>query len=152
MRQVLRNNRTFNGIRREDKAAAATKAAHLIERTSSGIQPLSTDGAVLESVLVAEDARGRGYTAGDEYSADETVPYLECNSGDLVTLLLATGENVTGGEGSSSPTQLVSDNAGGVRAFDSGGGDTEDMIVAVADEDLNNTSGSYSLLNAKVTR
>ena len=152
MRQVLRNNRTFNGVRRENKAASALNAADLVERTASGLQSQSTDGEVLETVLVAEDARGRGYVAGDEYAADELVPYLECNSGDLVTLRLADGESVTGGEKAASPTQLVADGTGGVRAFNSGGGDTEDMVVAVADETLNNTSGSRALLDAKVTR
>lgn len=147
-RQVLRNNRTFNGTRREAAADGALNAGDLVERTANGIQSQSTDGEAVDNVLIAEDARGRGYEAGDEYSDGETVPFLNCNAGDLVTLRLADTESVTGPD-DGDPTQLVAAGGGTVRAFNA---DDPGDVVAVADETLNNTSGSPSLLDAEVTR
>jgi hypothetical protein len=150
-RRVLRNRRWFNGSRRETAADGTLAAGDLGELTANGIQSHPTDGAAIDNVLVIEDARGRGTVAGDNYDTEETVPYLNCNAGDLVTLRLADGESVTGPDGGD-PTQLVSNGDGTVRAFDGAGGDTEEDVVAVADETLNNTSGSPSLLDAEVTR
>lgn len=150
--QVIRNYRWFSGAEKESTANSAINAGHLAERVAGGLDPQSTDAEVLESVLVATDARGRGYEAGDEYAADETTPYAICSEGDLVTLHLAAGESVTGGEGTD-PTPLVPAGNGEVRAANLGGTDTEAMIIAVADETIDNSGGGSAVLcNAEVTR
>lgn len=55
--------------------------------------------------------------------------------------LLADGESVD------PETFLVSDGAGGVRAYDAAGGDDAAGIVARATETVNNTSGGYVRVN-----
>lgn len=147
--QVIRNYRTFNGSERRAKAASNLEAGNLVERVSGGIQNQSTDAEVLESVLVATDARGRGFEAGDTYTSGDEVPYANCNAGDLVHLRLAAGESVSGNDGQT-PTQLVANGDGTVRAFNADG---DGAVVAVADEELDNSGGSSAaLLSAEVTR
>lgn len=149
--QVIRNHRFFSGATREGVANSPIRAGHLAERVAGGLDPQSTDAAVLDTIVVATDARGRGYEAGDEYEADETTPYAICSEGDLLTLFLAAGESVTGGEGTDR-TQLVPDGNGGVRAYDSANDDAG-AIIALADETIDNSGGGSAVLcNAEVTR
>lgn len=144
--QVLRNERTFNGSRREAAADGALNAGDVVEQTANGIQSHSSDGAVLDKVLIAEDDAGRGKEAGDSYADTETVPYLNCNAGDLVTLRLADGESTTGPDGGS-PTKLVSNGDGTVRAFNA---DSAGSEIAEADETV--TASGVTLINAVVLR
>lgn len=147
--QVIRNYRTFNGSERESTAAGEVTAGDLVERVADEIQSQSTDGEVLDEVLVATDARGRGYTAGDNYASGSATPYANCNAGDLLHLRLDAGESVTGPE-DGTPTRLVPAGNGAVRAFDADG---DGAVVAVADETLDNSGGSDpTLLSTEVTR
>ena len=147
--QVIRNYRMFNGSRRESAAEGEVTAGDLIERVGDAAQSQSTDGEVLDEVLVATDARGRGYVAGDNYASGTTMPYANCNAGDLMHLRLDAGESVTGPE-DGSPTRLVAAGNGAVRAFNA---DSDGAVVAVADETLDNSGGADpTILSTEVTR
>jgi len=73
------------------------------------------------------------------YATDETVRYIWAQTGDLIYAFLATGQNV--GRGAS----LISDGAGGLTAWSSTG-----MVLAFADEDLNNATGSQARLKVRI--
>lgn len=136
----------------EAPAAADLKAGHLVEEVAGGVQAHSTDGGVMDRVLVALDARGRGKDVGDTYSTDpdgtvdnENVPYANCNAGVGLTMLLAAGESV---DDSGAPTRLVSAGDGTLRAIDQDGtapDDSDAAVVAVAAETLDNSGGSSAV-------
>lgn len=129
--------------RQESSTSGVVYAGDLVEESGGNIQAHSTDGGNVDTPTFAKDMRGRGVEAGDEYPAGEFISYLKCNGAAILMARLADGETVTEGE-----TRLVSAGDGTLRAFNS---DDEGAVVAVADEDLNNTSGSPSLVAIEVT-
>lgn len=147
--QNARNNTTQH----EAPAAADVRAGHLVEEVADGVQPHGTAGGTVQNVLVAIDARGRGFEVGDTYTTDpdgtvgnENVPYINANAGVELTVLLAAGENVAEGD------LLASDGAGGFRAYDSAN-DADDAVVAKASEALDNSGGAEAVaVDVEVTR
>lgn len=127
----------------ETSTSGTVYAGDLVEESGGNIQAHSTDGGVVDTPTFAKDMRPRGYEVGDEYDEGEFITFLKCNGAALLTARLADGEDVTEGE-----TRLVSNGDGTLRAFNA---DDDGAVVAVADEDLNNTSGSPSPVAIEVT-
>lgn len=125
----------------EDSAGAAVDVGQLLEKGANGPIPHGTDGAVLDQVLVAKDARGRGMELGDSYASGSNMHYFNANSGAGLHLRLDAGESVTG-PADGSPTRLVSSGNGNVRAFNA---DADDDVVALADETLDNSGGASAV-------
>lgn len=136
-------------IEQQEKATSGTvTAGHLVEVSGGAVQPHSTDGGNVDTPKFAKDMRGRGYEAGDDYPAGEFITYLLCNGSALITALLAPDNTVSADD----ETRLVSNGDGTLRVFNSGGGDVEGDVVAVAKETLD-TSGDAepSLVEIEVT-
>jgi len=125
-------------VQHEEAADGAVTAGFLLERTANGVAAHSTAAGDINTPLVAKDLRQAGFTLGDEYSDGVDVPYLACSGGGA-HLMLATANDVAAGD------RLVSAGDGSVRAYDSAN-DAAAAVVATADEDLNNTSGSPSAI------
>lgn len=136
----------------EDYVDSTTMTAgHLVEETADGYQEHSTDGGIVDQVVLAKDMRGRGYDVDPTvtYADNDLITFLVCNAGVGVTLLLATGEDlssaVPGGE-----TRLVSNGDGTVRQFNA---DDPDDVIATAEEGVDAVGASDPLLiDAEVTR
>lgn len=126
----------------EGTLSEALSAGDLLELGGSDdFQAHSTDGGVLDRVLVAKDMRGRGFTAGDDYESGEFISGIVANSGVGLHLNLAAGAdlgtaadaNITAGD------RLVSAGNGTVRGFNT---DDADDVVALAEEDIDNSGAS----------
>lgn len=124
---------------------------HLVEETSDGYQPHSSDGGAVGQVMVAKDMRGRGYEVDPTvtYPDNEFISFVNANSGVGLTMLLAVGEDLSaaypGGE-----TRLVSNGDGTLRQFS---GDDPDDVVAEAQEGVDATGASNAqLIDVEVTR
>ena len=150
-------NARNNTTQHEAPAAADVRAGHLIEEVADGVQPHATDGGVLDRVLFAIDARGRGMEVGDTYSTDpdgtvdnESVKYIVANAGVELTVLLGAGVAVTEGD------RLVSAGDGTLRLYEADGtapDDVVDDVVAIASEDLDNAAGTEAVaVDVEVTR
>lgn len=127
----------------EDEAQAEVTTGDLLETVAGGVQPHSTAAGVVDRVLVAIADAGRGMEQGDSYPAGDNTHYRSLRGG-RVHLRLAAGESVTADD-DGAPTRLVSAGDGTVRAFDGAGGDTDNAVVAVADETVDNSGGGEAV-------
>ena len=129
-------------------------AGMLVEETADGFQPHSVAGGTVDLPVVAKDMRGRGYEVDPTktYEDGDFITFLQVNGGANLTMLLDTDEDLStaypGGE-----TRLVSAGNGRLRQFDSGGGDTEDAVVATIQEAADATGEADGLpVAVEVTR
>lgn len=125
----------------EGTLSEALSAGDLVEAGGSDdFQAHSTDGGVVERVLVAMDERGRGFEAGDDYESGEFITVAVCNSGVGLHMNLASGDDLgtAANANISEGDRLVSAGDGTVRAFDT---DDPDDVVAHAEESIDNSSG-----------
>jgi len=142
----------------EGTLSEALSAGDLLEAGGSDdFQTHSTDGGVVERVMVAMDERGRGFTSGDGYDAGEFITAAVCNSGVGLHLNLAAGADLATAANAdiSEDDRLVSAGDGTVRLFDGAGGDDPDDVVAHAEEAVDNSgasAGDDTPLAAEVTR
>lgn len=139
----------------EDKVdSTSLVAGHLVEETSDGYQPHSTDGGVVTTPTFAKDMRGRGYEAGDSYPDNEWISFIKANAGVGITAILAAGAdlNTSSNANISDGDRLVSAGDGTLRGFD---GDDPDDVVGVAEESKDNSgasAGNTVLLDIEVSR
>lgn len=132
----------------EEIAVSAIDAGMLAERTSTGIQPHSTDGAQPQPVMFCKERRSGGMEFGDTYEVDNPAITVVCSEGAGVNGLLAAGESVSHGD------LVVSAGDGTVRAAAGDGSEDSAAVGEVdmgeqavnrpnnADTDVNNTNGS----------
>ena len=144
-----------NCSQEEGTLSEALSAGDLLEEGGSDdFQAHSTDGDVVERVMVAMDERGRGFTSGDGYEAGEFITAVVCNSGVGLHFNLAAGADLATAANAdiSEGDRLVSAGDGTVRAFDT---DDPDDVVAHAEEAVDNSgasAGDDTPLAAEVTR
>lgn len=130
------------GCQHEAQAHAAITPGMLVERAtvsgSFGVQAHATAGGPGNMQFAVENGMvGRGI--GDDYAADDQVIFKTYQPGSGVYALLATANDITAGD------LLASNGDGSLKAAD-----LDEVAVAQAMEDLNNTSGSASRLKVEV--
>lgn len=142
--KVVRHSR-HEFIKHSAPANGAIQAGQAVtEATDGETVAAGSDGT--SRLLVAKDDRERGMVLGDEYADGENVIYLAVSGGGL-NMLLADGETLD----PSVEKRLVLNASGYLTVFDSGGGDTEADVVAVADEDETiGTSGAPEPISVEV--
>lgn len=131
---VLTRN-SDHAIDTEGDAAAALEPGHLLEKDGNGdLKPHSTDaGAEGVRPLFAGLPFDPSLEKGETVPSGERVRGYYVVPGVGVDALLAVGETVD------PTTPLVSAGDGTLRAFDSGGGDDPDAIVAYPEESADST-------------
>jgi hypothetical protein len=145
-------------VQHEAPADGAVQVGHLLERTANGVAPHSTDGGVLNEVLVAINDRDRGMELGDTYASGDNVKFVSANAGVGAHLVLASGADL-GTSAQANATEddrLVSAGDGTVRVFDDGTSpDDEGAVAAHAIESIDNSgaaSGDTEDLASEVAR
>lgn len=149
-RITIRTVDPFGPTQEEHQAGAAITPGELLERNSAGnVIPHGTSAGYAGEKLVAletqhADARGTEQIDVDYASAD--VVYVAVGRpGDVFYMWLAGSEQAY--EGSA----LVSDGAGALNHHTPGTDDTAGALVAIAEEDLDNsTNGSRVRIKARI--
>jgi hypothetical protein len=122
---------------------ATIKPGHLIEWSSGKLILHANDDAPGAPMFAVENPFYKPTTTeaaiDHAYAADETVRFVWAQPGDQIYAFLETGNNATKG------LALTSDGAGGLQITPAAG-----AIIAYADEDLNNTTGSQARLKVRV--
>jgi hypothetical protein len=121
---------------------ATIKPGHLIMWSSGKLILHDNDDAPGAPMFAVENPFAEvtsGANIDHAYAADETVRFVWAQPGDLIYAFLETGNNATKG------LALTSDGAGGFQITPAAG-----AIIAWADEDLNNTTGSQARLKVRV--
>lgn len=124
---------------RTSASGSAITPGQLIEVTSSGeVQEHSTAAGTEAQRAFARVEDYAGGSIDDDYAVGDNVPYYICKPGDRVYGWLATGNDISTGD------FLESDGNGDLQALSTG------EPVAMALEDLNNTSGSPSRIKVEI--
>lgn len=120
-------------IQYEDAAASAITPGEILVFNGGDVEP----GAA-EAFRIARERDYIGEGIDDEIPSGENVPYYVGRKGDRFYAFLADGEDVSKGD------TLEADTDGILAAEDTG------TAVAVAAEDLNNTSGDPARIKVEV--
>jgi len=148
---VLRSNNRDNGMERVHEApcqAAVTIRPGMLcaYGTTNTIKPHAVAVGNKEGVKVAIDnwqATGSGIDT--VYNAAETVRYLFASPGDVLYMLLKTGNNVAKGG------PLESGGAGNLQVGTTPvAGTSVDSVVGYAEEALNNATGSDARIRVRI--
>ena len=129
-------------LREEADAAGTITPGMLIEDDGTGSFQAHSTAAGTARKLFALENDLIGDTIDDDYSSGDHVIAALFQPGAEAFALLATGNNVSVGDG------LVSDGNGALQAATTTGG--EETIVAFAAESINNTTGSNVRILVKV--
>lgn len=124
----------------EAPAAADVVVGDLLEFDANAhVLPHGAAGEPVDRVVVALDARGRGFELGDAYdgAAGENVPYALADGSTRLHMRIAAGVSTVAEQ-----TRLVSNGDGTLRAFDGVGGDVDADVIAVAAESVDNSGGT----------
>ena len=141
----------FGPLREERMAGAALTPGELLERNSAGnLIPHGTGGGFVGEVLVAMETQHADAPGTDQISVDygsgDIAYYAVGQPGDVFYMFLKGSDQAY--EGSA----LTSDGAGALQHLSAPGTDeTAGSIVAVAEEDKNNsTNGSRVRIKARI--
>jgi hypothetical protein len=118
------------------------KPGHLVCWSSGELVVHADDDALAAPMFAVENPFAEvssGANIDHAYAADELVRYVWAQPGDLIYAWLETANNATKG------AALTSDGAGGLQLSPTAG-----AVIAWADEDLNNTTGSQARLRVRV--
>lgn len=126
------------GCQHEATALGTITPGMLVERASGGVQAHSTAGGPANTQFANEYAL-TGRTIDDDYSTDDQVIFNSYGPGAGIYALLATANDITEGD------FLASNGDGALKAVAA-----DEVAVAQALEDLNNTSGSNSRIRVEV--
>ncbi len=137
--------------RRELLASAAVGPGELLEVSAAGtVAPHSGDAGVLQGKLVALESQHPDAESAQaidtDYASGDTVYYAEGQPGDVFYMFLANGENAV----MNPPSQLESDGAGALDVITPGAGILENSTVGVAEEALNNGTGSPARIRVRI--
>jgi hypothetical protein len=151
---VLRSNNRDNGMQRvmeaPCQAAVTIKPGMLLAfGTTNTVKPHAVAGANKEGVKVALDnlysPPSAGIAIDATYAAGTTVPYIHGSPGDVLYMLLATGNNIAKG------APLESAGAGNLRAATTPvAGTPLDSVIGYAEEAVNNASGSDARIRVRI--
>ena len=151
---VLRSNNRDNGMQRvmesPCQAAVTIRPGMLLAAgTTNTVKPHSTAGGNREGNKVAVDNLFSPPSAGAAidatYAAGVTVPYVYGVTGDVLYMLLKTGNNVAKG------APLESGGAGNLQAAAAPAATVPaDSIVGYAEEAVNNSSGSDARIRVRM--
>ena len=114
------------------------KPGHLLALSSGKVIPNAT--AKISTARAVAIEHGFRNTSGTTlnietaYANDDTVPFIYPQSGDLVYMVLASGQNVT-----AAGTRLEAATGGEVQAF------TDGAVIGVAEEPANATSAAVRI-------
>lgn len=130
------------GCQHEATALGTITPGMLVERATTGgnfgVQAHSTAGGPANTQFANEYAL-TGRTIDDDYSTDDQVIFNSYGPGAGIYALLATANDITAGD------LLASNGDGALKAAG-----LDEVAVAQALEDLNNTSGSNSRIRVEV--
>ena len=114
----------------EAEANGAVTAGDIVVEENGGATVARATAATSETqYFIAVDDRERGMELQDDYADGEQVKYVAASGGAL-NLLLADGETMD----PTSETRLtLSATAGKVKVIDTGGGETDTDVLAIAD-------------------
>ncbi len=116
----------------EGVAVAATAAGTYMAQTSSGLEASSDASSVFGKLpLFADKDQLRSKTVDDAWTIAENMIAIQGRSGDILNVLVATGQTLAIGD------PLISDGAG---LLTKGSGAAAQHVVAVADEAITTTS------------
>jgi hypothetical protein len=151
---VLRSNNRDNGMQRvmeaPCQAAATIRPGQLLAfGTTNTVKPHAVATGNKEGVKVALDnlyaPPASGSAIDATYAAGYTVPYIFASPGDVLYMLLKTGNNVAKGQA------LESGGAGNLQAGTTPiAGTSVDSVVGYAEEAVNNASGSDARIRVRI--
>jgi hypothetical protein len=151
---VLRSNNRDNGMQRVMEApcqAAVTirPGMLLAVGTTNTVKPHTVATGNKEGVKVALDnlysPPSAGIAIDATYAAGYTVPYIFASPGDVLYMLLKTGNNIAKGQA------LESGGAGNLQAATTPvAGTSVDSLVGYAEEAVNNASGSDARIRVRI--
>jgi hypothetical protein len=151
---VLRSNNRDNGMQRvmesPCQAAVTIRPGMLLAvGTTNTVKPHAVATGNKEGVKVAVDnifaAPASGSAIDATFAAGTTVPYIFASPGDVLYMLLKTGNNITKGQG------LESGGAGNLQAATTPiAGTSVDSLVGYAEEAVNNSSGSDARIRVRI--
>lgn len=117
----------------EGKAVAATAAGTVMKQTAAGLEASDIAATVFgQLLLVADKDTQRSKSVDDNWTINENMVAIQPRSGELLNVLVATGQNLDHG------TALARDGAGLLTTALTNG---TNEIVAYSDEDVT-TSGT----------
>lgn len=129
-----------NGLERpvfEKQAATATvKPGHLLEITAGKVQPNSVAGAGGVRMVAVEHGFRNALTSLNietPFPADDVVPFIYPQSGDLLYLILKSGQNVAAG------AKLEAATGGEVQALTTG------AVICIAEEAADASAGAVRI-------
>lgn len=120
-------------IQYEEAAGASITPGEFLVYNSGDVEP----GAATEARIAREEGYAGG-AIGDDYAIGETVPFYVGGSGDRFYAFLANSQDVSKGD-------ALEANSSGVLEAQSAG-----TTIAIAAEDLNNTSGDVARIKVEV--
>lgn len=151
---VLRSNNRDNGMQRVMEApcqAAVTIRPGMLLAwgTTTTVKPHAVATGNKEGNKVAVDNLFSPPSAGNAidstFAAGSTVPYVFGSPGDVLYMLLKTGNNITRGQA------LESGGAGNLQAATTPiAGTSVDSLVGYAEEAVNNASGSDARIRVRI--
>jgi hypothetical protein len=151
---VLRSNNRDNGMQRvmesPCQAAVTIRPGMLLAvGTTNTVKPHAVATGNKEGVKVAVDnlfaAPSAGAAIDATYAAGVTVPYVFGSPGDVLYMLLKTGNNIAKG------APLESGGAGNLQAATTPvAGTSVDSLVGYAEEAVNNASGSDARIRVRI--
>ena len=127
----------------EGTAGASITPGMLVERDVNGEYIPHSSAAMPVSEVAVLNQFDPSKDLEDPTEAGARIDTEHLTAGVEWQALLADGETVD------ETTYLVSDGAGGVRAFDAAGGDDPAGIIAKATEEVSNSSGDYVRVTAE---
>lgn len=151
---VLRSNNRDNGMQRVHEApcqaAVSIRPGMLLAYgTTNTVKPHAVVTGNKEGVKVAVDnlfaAPASGSAIDATFAAGNTVPFIFGSPGDVLYMLLKTGNNIAKGQA------LESGGAGNLQAGTTPiAGTSVDSVVGYADEAVNNASGSDVRIRVRI--
>lgn len=128
-----RDSQVYDGL-----ASGTVRPGAIVEVSGTSDNHLNLTEGKGQVLRIAKEYSHTGQDINDTYADGEHMEFRKPLQGESYYMLLSAGESVT-------PGDTLAGASGEVRAYDSAGGDTADMIVGEALETVDNSGGSSAV-------